>query len=102
MERLAQLKPELVLPCHGGAADVGLLSRNLAYFATLERHVRRAWAARQVPVDDETREDLADVIGFPVESAVLGAGGDPGTIPDLYRQFHQQNVRAMLGAVFEA
>ena len=101
LAQLAQLQPEVVLPCHGGAADAGLLTRNLAYFATLERHVRQARAAGQVATADAVRADLPDVIGFPVEAAVAAVGGDPGAIPALYRQFHQQNAQAMVGAVLE-
>lgn len=102
LERLAQLDPDLVLPCHGGTTDAGLLGRNLTYFSTLECHVQHAWAAGQLPAGYEEREDLPDLVGFRVEEAVTGAGGDPGAIPDLYRQFHHQNARAMAGALLEA
>jgi glyoxylase-like metal-dependent hydrolase (beta-lactamase superfamily II) len=101
LAQLAQLQPEVVFPCHGGAADAGLLTRNLAYFATLERHVRQARAAGQVATAAAGRADVPNSIGFPVEAAVAAAGGDPGAIPALYRQFHQQNTQAMVGAVLD-
>lgn len=100
--RLAAQGPTMVFPCHGGTTDPGLLARNTAYFDALERHARLAIAAGRLPDDWVEREELPNLIGFPFEEAIRGAGADPAALPALYRDFHQANARAMVGWVISS
>ena len=71
LERLAALRPEVVLPCHGGTTDPHLLAWNLRYFGALE-----------------ARPDLT------YEAALAELGVGPGDVPAFYRPFHEDAVRA--------
>lgn len=107
LARLAALHPALVLPCHGGTTDPGLLARNLAYFDALERHARTAVAAGTVPANWSELDDLPDALGFPYLEALQAASAPleslpeslPELVPAFYRAFHLANMRAMLGWV---
>jgi glyoxylase-like metal-dependent hydrolase (beta-lactamase superfamily II) len=71
LERLAGLAPTVVLPCHGGIHDASLLARNLAYYAA-----------------------VASDPSLTLEAAAAIAGADPAALPQLYRDFHEENCRA--------
>ncbi len=71
LERLVALDPELVLPCHGGIHDAGLLRQNLAYFAA-------------VAADPD----------ITLEAAAAMAGADADALVQLYRDFHADACRA--------
>ncbi len=96
LEQLAALNAATVIPCHGGTTDPALITRNIAYFAEIERHARASRAAGLVPPDWRAREDIAEIIGLPFEQAVKDAEADPATIEDFYRIFHLAAVRATL------
>ena len=96
LERLASLHPDRVIPCHGGPSDAALISRNLAYFAEVERRVRTALASDLVPSDWRERDDLPELIGFSFEEGVQIAGGPPAGVPAFYRGFHLAALRATL------
>ena len=96
LERLASLHPDRVIPCHGGPSDAALISRNLAYFAEVERRVRSALASGLVPSDWRERDDLPEIIGFSFEEGVQIAGGPPAGMPAFYRGFHLAALRATL------
>ncbi len=40
MHDLQELKPRVVLPCHGGIHDASLITKNLEYFAWLKKQIR--------------------------------------------------------------
>ncbi|HJZ61543.1 MAG TPA: MBL fold metallo-hydrolase [Miltoncostaeaceae bacterium] len=69
LDRLAALDPAVVIPCHGGTSDPGLLLRNLDYFAALRP-------------------------GVSYEAALRPLGLRPGDVPALYEDFHRMNVAA--------
>lgn len=96
LERLANLHPEMVIPCHGGPSDAALIARNLAYFAEIERRVRRALASGPAPSDWRERDDLPEIIGFSFEEGVQIAGGTAAGVPTFYRGFHLAALRATL------
>jgi glyoxylase-like metal-dependent hydrolase (beta-lactamase superfamily II) len=71
LERLAALDPVSVLPCHGGVHDAALLAVNAAYYAAV----------------------AADP-SLTLDTAAAMAGADVATLPQLYRDFHEENQRA--------
>jgi glyoxylase-like metal-dependent hydrolase (beta-lactamase superfamily II) len=71
LELLEALEPALVLPCHGGVHDGGLLRLNLAYLDAV--------------TDDP---DLA------LEDAAALVGTDVAALRPLYREFHADACRA--------
>src|SRR5262249_10360756 len=99
LERLRALDPARVFPCHGGTTDAGLLTRNLAYFDSLEQAARATILAGRLPGDWETRADLSEVLGLPFETALRAAGAEPSTTSAIYREFHVQATRATLAFV---
>jgi glyoxylase-like metal-dependent hydrolase (beta-lactamase superfamily II) len=99
LEQMAALNAATVIPCHGGTTDPTLLTRNIAYFDGVERHVRGALASGQVPLDWREREDIAEVVGLPYGQALKEVEADPAYGEDaLYRTFHQAAVRATLAS----
>jgi glyoxylase-like metal-dependent hydrolase (beta-lactamase superfamily II) len=90
LARLEAYAPELVLPCHGKTTEPNLLARNRAYLAA----VRAAVAARPLPADWQTRDDLEAVFAFPLDEAVRAAGADPAGIAHYYALFHREALRA--------
>ncbi len=96
LAKLAALDATVVIPCHGGTTDPGLVTRNLAYFDALERRLRSALASGLVPPDWREREDLPTLIGLPFEEAVQQAGTKPEDVADFYRSFHLAAVQATL------
>ncbi len=77
IERLRALGATMVIPCHGGTTDPGLLDRNLAYFDLLERLVRDALATHTPPAnwrDDSVTGELPDALGLPLEQVAQQAG----------------------------
>ncbi len=102
LEQLATLNAAMVIPCHGGTTDPALITRNIAYFATVDEKVRTAMAIDHIPEDWAEREDLPDIIGLPYEEVMQAAGSDPGEVPSFYRLCHLQAVRAMLTSLHTA
>jgi glyoxylase-like metal-dependent hydrolase (beta-lactamase superfamily II) len=102
LERMARLEPAMVIPCHGGTTDPGLLRRNLAYFDALEARTRAALRAGRPPEDWQLREDLPDLLGMPFDAMLQLAGAGPASATQLYRTFHLAAARAMLAWVFKA
>ena len=94
IQTLKTLGATTILPCHGGRRGPELISRNLGYFATLERHLQHT--KPQLPEGWEAREDLPQLVGLPFEGIVSEMGLNPAQVPDLYREFHRINVRATL------
>jgi glyoxylase-like metal-dependent hydrolase (beta-lactamase superfamily II) len=99
LAKLAALDAAVVIPCHGGTSDPGLIARNSAYFDALERRLRSALASGLVPPDWREREDLPTIVGLPFEAAVQQAGADPEDVSALYRGFHLAAVRATLASL---
>ncbi len=71
LERLAALDPLVVLPCHGGTTDPGLLARNLAWLDAIE-------------ADPE----------LPYDEAVARFGDGRGAVHEMYREFHAEATAA--------
>lgn len=80
LRRLQNLEPDVVLPCHGATSDAGLLTRNLAYFSELERHVMAG----------ET---------WSFEDAMRWMNLEPDQVAGFYRRFHAINGQAMSALV---
>jgi glyoxylase-like metal-dependent hydrolase (beta-lactamase superfamily II) len=96
LERLRSLEPSVVIPCHGGTTDPGLLTRNLAYFAGLRAALAPLVAANSVPLDWRERPDVDAALGLPFEMALADLGIAPEGISDFYRTAHRRAVRATL------
>jgi glyoxylase-like metal-dependent hydrolase (beta-lactamase superfamily II) len=76
LAQLQRLEPSVVIPCHGGTSDAGLLARNIAYFDELERRVRAG--------ETWTFEDALQSINL-----------EPENVEAFYRRFHERNTEAM-------
>lgn len=96
LARLAALDPAAVIPCHGGTSDPALLTRNLAYVDTLERHARAALDEDRIPPDWSARDDLPAQVGLPFETMAEDVLGEPEDVILFYRASHLRAVRAML------
>ena len=90
------MQPAVVIPCHGGTSDPGLLDRNLAYFDLVAANARAALAEGGLPGDWQARQDLDALIALPFEDAVAAQGCDPATVSDFYRDAHRRAIRATL------
>jgi len=96
LARLAALEPVAVVPCHGGTSDPSLLTRNLAYFDTLEARARSTVDEGRLPEDWAEHEDLPDVIGLPLAEAAPDLADEPDDVVAFYRASHLRAIRAML------
>lgn len=96
LERLRALDPSVVIPCHGGTADPGLLARNLTYFAEVAVRAGAALAAGRVPAGWLDRQDLDVIIGMQFEEAVRALGVDAEKVSSFYRDAHRRAIRATL------
>ena len=96
LARLAALEPVAVVPCHGGTSDPALLTRNLAYFDTLEARARSTLNVGRLPEGWAEREDLPDLIGLPLAEAAPDLAGEPDDVVAFYRASHLRAIRAML------
>ncbi|HVC81515.1 MAG TPA: MBL fold metallo-hydrolase [Chloroflexota bacterium] len=96
LQDLVDLRPEIVIPCHGGPSAPDLLTRNLAYFDAVEERVRAALAAGRVTAAMADRDDLPELIGMPLAEMAAIAGIDPTTVSDFYRASHLLAVRALV------
>lgn len=96
LARLQALDPAWVLPCHGGVFDPGLLARNLAFFATVERHARAALAAGAVlsSLDSVPIDELERLAGYSYAEALANAGAVAAETPAFYRGFFESALRA--------
>jgi hypothetical protein len=75
MNKLQAMKPRIVLPCHGGLHDAGLITQNLEYFAWLEARVF------------EEEEAL-------IEDALTLLNLKPSDVDGMYLEFHGLNIAA--------
>lgn len=96
LRSLQAMNPSVVLPCHGGTSDPGLISRNLAYYATLELHAKRALEGGMLPENWLELEDLPERIGWNFEDAARSMGLEPESVAAFYKDFHLLNARATL------
>jgi glyoxylase-like metal-dependent hydrolase (beta-lactamase superfamily II) len=70
LERLADLEPRFVLPCHGGTSDPAILTRNLAWLDAIE-------ADPDLPYDEAVARFAPGVVA-----------------PEMYRDFHTDATAA--------
>lgn len=91
-QALKNLGPAVILPCHGGTQDTGLIDRNLAYFARLAEVVRE----KAVSDNWKTREDLADALGYPMAQALSELGLAESVGNAFYADLHEKNLRASI------
>jgi len=96
LQELVDLRPDMVIPCHGGPSTLDLLTRNLAYFDVVEERVRAALAAGRVSAAMADRDDLPELVGMPIADMARIAGTDPTAVGDFYRQSHLLAVRALV------
>lgn len=96
LRNLQALNPSIVLPCHGGTRDPGLISRNLSYYAALEDHAKRALEAGNLPDNWKDLEDLPERIGWSFENAIRSLKLEPDSVDAFYKDFHLLNARATL------
>lgn len=93
--RMIALKPEHVLYCHAPVTSgPAVLTRNMAYFDTIEQHCRTALkhgVAAHPPAD----ADLEALVGFAYEETVP-EDMDAGALAGFYRPGHIFALRAML------
>ncbi|MDB5074023.1 MAG: putative beta-lactamase-like domain protein [Chloroflexi bacterium] len=100
LRRLRELRPAIVIPCHGGQSNEGLLIRNMQYFNRLDATIRSAQLQRGLEPGWYDKEgDLGEFIGFPFELAVREQGSDPASITDFYRSSHNKAIRAVAARV---
>ncbi len=102
LERLAELHPAQVIPCHGGTTDTALLARNLAYFVEVERQAALALEAGLIPADWRERAEMPELIGLPYAGALQLVGSKEESTPSFYRDFHLAAVRATLAHLMAA
>ena len=95
LARMAALQPATALYCHAPVTSgPALLSRNIAYFDTIETHCRAALARGiSLPIDDS--DDVEELVDFPYEEAVSDLE-DNAELIDFYRPGHRFALRAML------
>jgi glyoxylase-like metal-dependent hydrolase (beta-lactamase superfamily II) len=96
LRNLQALNPSVVLPCHGSTSDPGLITRNLAYYGTLENHARRVLELGTLPEHWLELEDLPERIGWTFEDAARSIGLEPERVATFYKDFHVLNARAVL------
>lgn len=96
LARLQALDPVWVLPCHGGVFDPGLLARNLAFFATVERRARAALNRAEVPdaLGAIASDDLERLAGYTYTEALADAGVTEAETPGFYHGFFESALRA--------
>ena len=99
LAKMQALEPLMVLPCHGGTKDPGLLARNLTYFDEAAQRCQQARDAGTVPEDWDTNEQLPDAIGFPYADALRCIDADPAKTPKFYERFHRDALRVTLAAL---
>ncbi len=100
LDTLGELRPVVVIPCHGGTTTPDLLDRNRAYFVTLDGLARSAIESGAVDTDWETASGIEETIGYTFEQSVRDQGSDPASIGDFYRNSHVLAIRATLRRVF--
>ncbi len=96
LRNLQALNPSVVLPCHGGTSDPGLISRNLDYYATIKDHARRVLERGTLPEHWLELEDLPERIGWTFEDAARSVGLEPEGVATFYKDFHVLNARATM------
>jgi glyoxylase-like metal-dependent hydrolase (beta-lactamase superfamily II) len=96
LRKLVALQPDVVIPCHGGTTDPGLLTRNLSYFDTLESQARALISQGSLPGNWREREDLDTLIGYPFDRALRDQGAEPAATDDFYRACHRNAIIATL------
>jgi glyoxylase-like metal-dependent hydrolase (beta-lactamase superfamily II) len=79
LERMIELDPAFVLPCHGGTSSPDLTARNLAYLDRLATLVKLG---------------PAEAPALTYEAALAWLGTTPDAVPSFYRDFHQDAVEA--------
>jgi len=94
--RLRDLKPDLVIPCHGNTTDPKLLTRNIEYFDTVERRTREALETGQVNASLTESKDLPDLVGFPFAEMLSVTRAEAYGNNDFYGDCHIKAHRAML------
>lgn len=100
LRRLADLRPAMVIPCHGGTTEPALLDRNLTYFATLEQRARAIIAAGNLPEDWATRSDLDSVLSYPYAEAIADQGAAQRYEESkFYQDCHRNALRATMAEV---
>jgi len=93
LRRLQTLGARVVLPCHGGTTTPDLLAWNLAHF----EHLRAQLSGLPDPEVQATDPDRAALeAGVPYEAVLARLGTRPDDVPDFYRDFHRDAVRATL------
>jgi glyoxylase-like metal-dependent hydrolase (beta-lactamase superfamily II) len=75
MNNLQAMKPRLILPCHGGLHDAGLVTQNLEYFDWLE--------ARVLKEEEALVEDALKLLDL-----------TPSDVDEMYLEFHELNIAA--------
>ena len=93
LERMQALRPAVVLPCHGATSAPELLQQNLDYFARL-RETLRDWPGKNRPLAEVDLAALPSSLLYEQVLADLGVRADQ--VPEFYRTFHLDAVRATL------
>jgi glyoxylase-like metal-dependent hydrolase (beta-lactamase superfamily II) len=82
MKYLQTLKPDVIVPCHGGVHDASLINLNLEYFTKLEAQVKASGLTEANPD-----------IGFSYPEALTLCNLE--TADRIYEQFHVQNIQSV-------
>ncbi|GAA4004499.1 hypothetical protein GCM10022631_14370 [Deinococcus rubellus] len=93
LERMAALRPAVVLPCHGGTTGPELLEQNLAYFERLKQALR-GWPERGRPQGELDFSALPPSLTY--ENLLKDLNVTVERVPEFYRRFHSDAVRATL------
>jgi glyoxylase-like metal-dependent hydrolase (beta-lactamase superfamily II) len=98
LQRMADLNPTMILPCHGNTTDPQLLDRNIAYFDAVARHCQEAHNTGLLADNWRKRDDLPELVNMSYEDALHLVGADPSSTADFYRDVHIAAIRATLEA----
>ncbi|WP_158679956.1 MBL fold metallo-hydrolase [Deinococcus sp. NW-56] len=96
LERLHALRPQVVIPCHGGTTTPDLLTRNLDLFDFLRARLGQLdspadWLDRPQEAGERTGASYAQVLAR--------LGERPDTVPAFYEGFHADALHATLEAL---
>ena len=98
LARLQALDPLWILPCHGAVFAPRLLADNLAFFDGVERRMRGALAAGNIPdaLAEVSADELERLAGYSYAEALAEVGAPEASASPLYHQFFHSALRSTI------